>query len=508
MFTVELYARIRRAVMIEGLSRREAAQRFGVHRNTIAKMLQFSVPPGYRRRERPVSKKLAAHSLWIDGVLEGDKSVHKKQRHTAHRIFERLRDERGYSGGYTIVREYVALVTLRSREMFIPLSHVAGQAQVDFGEADGYIDGKKIRFHYFCMDLPQSDGCFVKAYPAATAEAFCDGHVAAFAYFGGVPQSILYDNTKLAVAKIVKGGQRLRSQMFAELQSHYLFEDRFGRPGKGNDKGKVEGLVGYVRRNFMTPLPVATSFDALNARFRDACSKRGKAILRGHTKTIAERMQVDLATFMALPAAPYDACQKVATRVSSLSLVRYRNTDYSVPTCYGHHEVLAKGDVDRVEIVCRGAIIASHIRSYDAQDFVYNPLHYLALLEHKSKALNQAAPLDDWQLADCIHRLRRLLELRMGNAGRREFIQVLRLMETFHQHQVEEAVAHALKLGAISFDAVKMLLLAKLENRPARLDLTFYPYLPVATVGTTDPRAYVGLMASSAFTPETTGVPA
>ena len=99
MFTVELYARIRRAVMIEGLSRREAAQRFGVHRNTIAKMLLYAVPPGYRRRERPVSKKLQAHTAWIDGVLEGDKSVHKKQRHTGHRIFERLRDERGYSGG-------------------------------------------------------------------------------------------------------------------------------------------------------------------------------------------------------------------------------------------------------------------------------------------------------------------------------------------------------------------------------------------------------------------------
>jgi transposase len=506
MFTVELYARIRRAVMIEGLSRREAAQHFGVHRNTIAKMLLYAVPPGYRRRERPVSKKLAAHIAWIDGVLEGDKSVHKKQRHTAHRIFERLRDERGFSGGYTIVREYVALVTLRSREMFVPLSHVAGQAQVDFGEADGYIGGKKIRFHYFCMDLPQSDGCFVKAYPAETAEAFCDGHVAGFASFGGVPQSILYDNTKLAVAKIVKGGQRLRSQMFAELQSHYLFEDRFGRPGKGNDKGKVEGLVGYVRRNFMTPLPIAESFAALNARFRDACAKRGKAILRGHTITIAERMQADLATFMALPAAPYDACHKVATRVSSLSLVRYRNNDYSVPTRYGHHEVLAKGYVERVEIVCRGAIIASHTRSYDRHDFVYNPLHYLALLEQKSKALDQAAPLDHWQLADGIHRLKRSLELRMGPAGRREFIQVLRLMETFHQHQVEEAASHALQLGAISFDAVKMLLLAKLEKRPARLDLTFYPYLPVASVGTTDPRAYVGLMASAAFTPETTGV--
>ena len=497
MFTVELYAGIRRAVMVEGLSRREAAKRFGVHRNTITKMLQYSTPPGYRRRERPASKKLGPFMAWIDKVLESDRAVHKKQRHTAHRIFERLRAEEGFSGGYTIVRQYVASATLRAREMFVPLSHRPGHAQADFGQADGYIAGKKVRFHYLCVDLPHSDGCFVKAYPAETAEAFCDGHVAAFDFFGGVPQSILYDNTRLAVARIVKGGKRLRSQMFAELQSHYLFEDKFGRPGKGNDKGKVEGLVGFARRNFMTPLPVAESFDALNARFLYDSTKRRQAILRGHIETIDHRMQADASAFMPLPPAPYDACHKVATRVSSLSLVRYKNNDYSVPTRYGHQDVLAKGYVDRVEIACRGETIATHVRSYGTAEFVFEPLHYLALLEHKSRALDQAAPLEGWRLAECIHRLRRLMEARMGNSGRREFIQVLRLMENFHQHQVEEAVTQALKLGAVSFDAVKMLLLAKLENRPVRLDLTFYPYLPAATVAATDPRAYLGLTANA-----------
>jgi hypothetical protein len=385
------------------------------------------------------------------------------------------------------MREYVARATLRAGEMFVPLSHRPGHAQADFGQADAYIAGKKVRFHYFCMDLPHSDGCFVKAYPAETAEAFCEGHVAAFDFFGGVPLSILYDNTRLAVARIVKGGRRLRSQMFAELQSHYLFDDRFGRPGKGNDKGKVEGLVGFVRRNFM---------------------KRRQAILRGQSSTIIERMRVDTSAFLPLPPAPYDACHKVATRVSSLSLVRYRNNDYSVPTRHGHQEVLAKGYVDRVEIACRGETIATHIRSYKTADFIYNPLHYLALLEHKSKALDQAAPLDDWRLAECIHRLRRLMEARMGNPGRREFIQVLRLMEDFHQHQVEEAAAQALHLGAVSFDAVKMLLLARLENRPARLDLTFYPYLPAATVGATDPRSYLGLIANAGSIPASVGVSA
>ena len=497
MFTVEIYAKVRRAVMIEGLSRREAAKRFGVHRNTITKMLSFPVPPGYRRSERPVSKKLGPHMAWIDAVLEGDGKIHKKQRHTAWRIFERLRDEQGFTGGYTIVRQYVAAARLRTREMFVPLTHCPGHAQADFGEADGYIGGKKVRFHYFCMDLPHSDGCFVKAYPAETAEAFCDGHVAAFAFFGGVPRSILYDNTKLAVAKIVKGGKRQRSKMFAELQSHYLFEDRFGRPGKGNDKGKVEGLVGFVRRNFMTPLPVADSFEALNARLLDACSKRRQAILRGHRVTIAERMQADVVAFMKLPPVSYDACHKAATTVSSFSLVRYKTNDYSVPVRCGHRQVLAKGYVNRVEIVCRDETIAVHPRSYETADFIYQPLHYLPLLEQKTGALDQAAPLDEWRLADCVHRLRRLMEGRMGRAGRREFIQVLRLMEDFHQHQVEEAVSEALRLGAISFDAVKMLLLARLENRPARLDLTLYPYLPAATVGTTDPHAYLGLIAGS-----------
>ena len=137
----------------------------------------------------------------------------------------------------------------------MPLSHAPGRAQCDFGEAVAVIGGVERKVHYFVLDLPHSDGCFVKAYPAETAEAFLDGHVSVFAFLGGVPQSILYDNTKLAVARILGDGRRQRIRAFTELQSNYLFGDRFGRPCKGNDKGKVEGMVGYVRRNFLVPLP-------------------------------------------------------------------------------------------------------------------------------------------------------------------------------------------------------------------------------------------------------------
>jgi transposase len=281
MFQVDIYTKVRRAVMVEGLSQRGAARRYGIDRKTVAKMVGFSVPPGYRRTEKPVARKLGALIGIINRILEADKAVLKKQRHTAQRIFERLRDEHGYAGGYTIVREFVARERLRQKEVFVPLSHRPGHAQADFGEADIYLNGAKARIHYFCLDLPQSVAIFVKAYPAETTEAFVDGHVSAFAWLNAVPQSILYDNTTLAVAKILGNGRRKRTRAFSELQSHYLFEDRFGRPGKGNDKGKVEGLVGFARRNFMVPLPRVHSLDEFNATLLDACTKRRQAVLRG-----------------------------------------------------------------------------------------------------------------------------------------------------------------------------------------------------------------------------------
>lgn len=494
---MELYQKVRRAVMIDGMSRRCAATYFGINRKTVDKMLIFPEPPQHGRSGRTYSRKLAEFTEIVDRILTEDRTVHSKQRHTGSRIFERLRDEHGYTGGITIVRDYVADAKLRSREVFIPLSHKPGHAQVDFGEADGIIGGKLARFHYFCMDLPHSDAPFVKAYPAEVAEAFCEGHVAAFAFFGGIPLSILYDNTRLAVAQILGDGKRERSRMFSTLQSHYLFEDKFGRPGKGNDKGKVEGLVGYVRRHFMVPMPVADSFEAMNARFLEQCLKRRQAMLRGHEQSIATRMQADLAAFMALPAVPFDPCHMVTGRVSSMSLVRYRTNDYSVPTAYAHQEVLIKGYVDRVEVICRGEQIAVHPRSYEREDFIANPLHYLALLEHKPRALDQAAPLDGWVLAEPMHRIRRLMEARSGKEGRREYIQVLRLCERFEQPLVEWAVARALDMGAISFDAVKMIALARLEQRPARLDLQFYPHLPRAHVGRTDPHSYMGLLSQT-----------
>ena len=174
MYTVDLYLRVRLACHVDGLSQREAASRFGIARETVRKMLRHSEPPGYRRRQPPKRPKLAPFADIIDRILEEDRTVHRKQHHTAKRIFDRLRDEYGFTGGYTIVKDYVREQGLRSREVFVPLSHSPGHAQADFGEAMAVIGGALRKIHFLAFDLPHSDGCFVAAYPAETTEAFCE----------------------------------------------------------------------------------------------------------------------------------------------------------------------------------------------------------------------------------------------------------------------------------------------------------------------------------------------
>ncbi len=494
MYSVDLYNRVRRACHVEGMSGREAARHFGIDRKTVSKILKHSVPPGYRRAGAPARPKLDPFVKIIDQILEEDKSRIKKYRHTAKRIYERLRTEHGFSGGITIVTDYVREQRRRMREVFVPLSHEPGHAQVDFGEALGVIGGRECKLHYFAMALPHSDAFFIKAYPAETTEAFCDGHNAAFAFFGGIPQSILYDNTTIAVAKICGDGTRERTRTFSELQSHYLFNDKFGRPGKGNDKGNVEGVIGYGRRNYLVPAPRFDSFEDLNVWLEEQCLKRQNDTVRGHSETIGERLLRDLDALMTSPSTPYDACDKVSTRATSISMVRYRSNDYSVPVAYAHHAVQVRGYVHEVVIGCGTEVIARHRRSYEKADMVFDPMHFLPLLEQKVGALDQAAPLKGWDLPDEFATLHRLLEGRMGKPGKREYVQVLRLLETFDMAHVHGAVKQALKLGAIGYDAVKHLVLCRIEKRPPRLDLDIYPYLPKAQVKSTNPASYMSLM--------------
>ena len=491
---MDIYLKVRHAHFEEGLSRRQISRDFGISRDTVSKMLAYSEPPGYRRIATIARPKLDPFVSTIDRWLLEDKCRPKKQRHTAKRIFDRLRDECGFDGGYTIVKDYVRTYKRGSGEMFVPLSHPPGHAQADFGEALVVIGGVERKAHFFAFDLPHSDACYVRAYPAANTEAWLDGHVHAFAFFGTVPRSILYDNDRCLVAKIMADGTRKRTDRFSAMLSHYVIGDRYGRPGKGNDKGKVEGLVGYARRNFMVPLPSFASFDDFNDWLEEQCFKRQDDILRRHKVSIGKRLEADLAAMKELPAAPFEACDLQSGRVTSTSVVRYRSNDYSVPVAYGHRDVWIKGFVNSVVIGCAAETIATHPRSYEKGDMVFDPLHYLPLIERKIMAFDQAAPLQGWELPPAFATLRRLMEARQGKAGKRNYVQVLRLLERFEIEIVHLAIKDGLRLGAISFDAIKHLLLCRIERRPPSLDLDLYPFLPRTNIATTSASSYMSLL--------------
>ena len=243
---MELYAAVRRSVYVEGVSERAAARRFGLARETVRKMLRYRRPPGYRR-EKPVRcPKLDAFTGVIDQILSDDQHRPKKQRHTATRIGERLRAEHAFTGGDTIGKAYVREKKLGGQEMFVPLAHPPGDAQADFGEALVVIDGVERKAHYLVVDLPHSDDAFVQAFPAETTEAFCDGHNAAFNYFGGVPRRIVYDNTKLAVARILGDGTRKRTQGLQRAPVTLLVRRSLRAAGEGQ-RQRQGGRAGRLR---------------------------------------------------------------------------------------------------------------------------------------------------------------------------------------------------------------------------------------------------------------------
>ena len=211
---MDLYLKVRHAHFEEGLSGRQIARDFDISRDSVAKMLSYSEPHKYRQTGPIRRPKLDPYVDQIDNWLADDKMRPRKQRHSAKKILERLRDECRFDGGYTIVKGYVRAQKRRSREMFVPLSHPPVHGQADFGEALLMIGGIEQKAYFFAFDLPHSDACYIRAYPAATTEAWLDGHVHAFAFFGAVPRSILYDNDRCLVAKIMPDGTRNRTQRF------------------------------------------------------------------------------------------------------------------------------------------------------------------------------------------------------------------------------------------------------------------------------------------------------
>jgi transposase len=473
---MQWWTTIRLEVLRGETSKREILRREGIHWETLKKILAHPEPPGYRIKRPRDKPKIGPFLERIAQIIDIDKGLPKKQRHTAKRIFERIKDE-GYQGGYTQVRETVRQIRRVKREVFMPLIHRPGEAQVDFGFALAKVAGALRKVAFFVMVLSHSDAFFIQAFERECSESYWEGHARAFEFLGGVPSRISYDNSKVLVSKVISSHERILTDPFLKLQSHYLFREHFCRVARANEKGVVEGVVKYARLNFFVPVPQVNDLDELNGILLQLCRDELNRRLRGKSATKAELLTEDQAAFLPLPA-------------GSLSLVRFDNNDYSVPVAYAHHEILVKGYVDRVVLLHNHRVVAEHRRSWGKEGVFFNYLHYLPLLERKPGSLDHARPLADLQLPRCFDVLRRRLEAEQKKQGDgiREFIRVLRLLEDYPMSRLRNAVEKGLAIRVHSQEAIAQFLIPR-PNRQQRTHL-----LRQVTVAKPDISAYRALL--------------
>jgi hypothetical protein len=366
---------------------------------------------------------------------------------------------------------------------------------VDFGYALVKVSGVLRKVGFFVMALPYSDAFFVMAFERECTETFWAGHVEGFEFFGGVPRRITYDNTSVAVRQIIEGGKDRRlTRGFCQLRSHYLFDHHFCRPGRGNEKGVVEGLVKFTRLNFFVPVPQVRDLAELNVRLRQQCEEDRARRVRGQTRIKEALLQEERRAFLPLPATPFAACRQVATRVNSLSLVRFDCNDYSVPVAWAHREVVVQADWREVRLYVQQEEVARHERLWGKEQVRFEPVHYLALLERKPGALDHARPLAGWVLPECFGVLRRRLEAERDGEGTREYIRVLRLLEQHSLAELRTAVEKGLAVGAITRDAVAQFLWPREDWRFTAFSLAGHPHLRAVHIAAPEVRAYAELL--------------
>lgn len=487
MIQVDEKEQIRRAFFIEGKTIRQIARERHHSRDTVKQALADPSPPEYNPegpRDCPV---MGAYQEIIDGWLLDDQKRPRKQRHTAHRVYERLREEYQFQGAESSVRRFVRLrkdvLEIGRRDVFIPLEFGPGQdGQADFGEAQVIVAGERLQAQYLTMVLCYSTLPFAMAFPHQRQEAFFEGHAAAFDFWGGAPRRMWYDNLTQAVQRVLEGRNRKEQQAFVSLRSRYLFESRFCTPGQGHEKGLVENQVGYVRRNFMVPIPEADTWAELNAQLLARCERMKEHRRRGEQQTIGERWLEERSLLLPLPATPFEGCVYFPTQANHESLVPFDGNAYSVPTKYGHRKVMVKGFVHRVVISLQNEVIAEHPRCYGKGQEILDPLHYLDLLHQRPGAFEHAKAIRRWRPTWPLVYEEYLTQLRLRheepNAIQR-FVRILKLHEDFPPAEIALALRRALELGCFHPDGVRTLLLIQHDPSPIHdlLDLSERPTL-------------------------------
>ena len=494
MKTMDDYVRVRQMHEIEGWSLREISRKTGLHRDTVKKIVEEGAPAGYRRRGVPGRPVLGPFTEVIEKILEADKHRPPKQRHTARRIWERLRQEHHYGGGYTQVSEYVRRARERDREAFVPLAFEPGTAQVDWGEARVLDEGHWRKVHLFVMTLPFSGARFVAVFPRPTLEFFLEGHRRAFAFLQGVPRLMIYDNLKSAVVKVKRYHNRVLNQSFERFARHYLYEARFCNVGRGNEKGHVENGVKWAQRKLFVPVPHFTDWSRFNQQTAEACRRHFDHIPQKQEQSVGQLFKTDQGALLPVPKRSVALGKKESWSISSLCLVRFDHNDYSVPCEFAHGRAVVQADVAHVRVFAaeviheKAPLIAVHTRSHRRGQTLYEPIHYLPLVQRKPRTLDDGAPMKQLRanLPECFEVLRRRLEAaRPDGTGTREFIAVLRLLEDHRLPQLTGAVERALELGIEHPEAIRNLLLCPAEQTPSPLDLSGRGHL--AGYGVTPP---------------------
>jgi len=443
----------------DGWSIRETARRTGWSRQAIRKALAApAATPRYERRSPRPSPVMDPYLPFVRQWLAGDESAPRKQRHTARRVYDRLASEHGYCGSEVTVRRAVAKLRGKRLDAYVPLEAPWGQiAQADFGSAVVTLAGVRTEVALFCLRAKASKVPFVVAYPNERLEAFLAGHVEAFAFFGGVPAEIWYDNAKTAVAKILAGPARDEHERLSALRAHYLFDSSFCTPGRGNEKGSVEHLVGYVRRNALVPHTRSfASLAALNEHLRAWCERERVR----HD----EAWQLERAALQSLPAQPFSPSVSRPAVASKTALVSVDRVRYSVPVTCAGSTLRAESFVGRVELYRGADLVAVHARSYVRGEVVLELAHYLDAFARKPRAALSCAALAN---ADPVFTRARDLALRAPD-GHRHFAEILLLGRELGLEGLAAALAESLAGGALmSAEHVRQLALNAAHRRPA-----------------------------------------
>lgn len=479
---VELFEVIRRDRDREGLSTHALARRHGVHRRTVRQALCSAVPPGRKRPVGRAAPKLGEYRELIDGWLIGDRDAPRKQRHTAHRVWQRLLVEHGVEVSERQVRRYVRerrrLLGEPVDEVFVPLCHEPGiEAEVDWGRAEVLIAGVAVEVFLFLMRACFSGACFVAAFPRETQQAFLEAHVAAFEWFGGVFQTVRYDNLGSAVAKVLRGRRRVETDRFVALRSHYLFASEFTRTGKegAHEKGGVEGDVGRFRRNYLVPVPEVDSLSEFNERLAAWCIEDLKRTIRGRRETVSSALGREIEVLRVLPGERFDSDEHARPRVDSKALATVRQNQYSVPVALAGLRVAARVGAREIVFAHDGSEVARHPRLQTRFQTSAQLDHYLELLKYKPGALARSLPLaqerDQGRWPECFDLLWAAITERVGQAeAARQMVDVLLLCRELGPARVELAVRGALAAGA--HDGRAVALLARRTERPPAVPLT------------------------------------